>query len=221
MSEGYVYVLFNPSFLDLVKVGRTTRSSEERAAEISRPTGVPSPYIVAYEAFSNDCETLEAQVHASLEPYRVTKQREFFRIPLKETIAIVQGTASRVTPASGASPPKRSEELDITAELRAKYGSYLRPEITSVKIAQTRRACYLITASRPYPYALDQLIQKTDLGFISRGGDRPMFRPAQSVDENAQAFLNELDPYDLIMCTDLFTIEAAAEVAARFESRGA
>jgi len=221
MPPGYVYVLFNPSFLDLVKIGRTARSSEERAAEISRGTGVPTPYVVAYEAYAGDCDSLEAAVHAKLANYRIAKDREFFRIPLKEAITIVQQAAVAAREAEGIGGGPLPPELEISPRIRAKYGTHVRPEITSIRITQSRTGCYLLTTSKEYPHSLDELTLKTDLGFIVGEDAAPMFQPSRSLQENADVFLSQLSPYDLIMCTDLFTPEAAQEIADRYELGGA
>lgn len=48
---GYVYVLQNPAFPHLLKIGFTTRTPEERAEELSRHSGVPTPYRVVFSEF--------------------------------------------------------------------------------------------------------------------------------------------------------------------------
>lgn len=45
---GFLYVLANSAMPNMVKVGKTTRSSLERAEELSRATGLPTPFIVIY-----------------------------------------------------------------------------------------------------------------------------------------------------------------------------
>ncbi|PIY04238.1 MAG: hypothetical protein COZ20_06175 [Gallionellales bacterium CG_4_10_14_3_um_filter_54_96] len=49
-SSGYVYVLLNQSLPGCVKIGKTTRDTATRAAELSSATGVPTPFMVAYDA---------------------------------------------------------------------------------------------------------------------------------------------------------------------------
>ncbi len=90
-DRGYVYVLMNPSLQGLVKIGKTTKDPEERAAELSSATGVPTPFVVAYKLFVSDCSQAEAFVHAFLEKkgYRLTDNREFFNIPINEAIDAV------------------------------------------------------------------------------------------------------------------------------------
>src|SRR4051812_46236154 len=81
MSVGHVYVLVNPAFAGLVKIGCTGGSPEDRARQLSATTGVPQPYIVAYSANVVDMEAAEQRVHTLLESrgLRVTPNREFFQ----------------------------------------------------------------------------------------------------------------------------------------------
>jgi len=74
----------------LVKIGRTDRSPEDRAKELSS-TGVPSPFMVAYEHLVIDSRSAEAAIHAFLgsQGYRPSANREFFNISLKLAVSIV------------------------------------------------------------------------------------------------------------------------------------
>jgi len=87
-NPGWVYVLVNQSLKNCVKIGRTTTDPASRASEISSATGVPTPFIVAYEAYFNDCDSAESYVHALLESkgVRLSPNREFFSI--SSTVAI-------------------------------------------------------------------------------------------------------------------------------------
>jgi len=90
-DNGYVYVLMNPSMPNLVKIGKTKRKPEERAKELSATTGVPTPFTVVYDNYFEDCSKAEQHVHILLENrgYRVSKNREFFEIPIKDAINVV------------------------------------------------------------------------------------------------------------------------------------
>lgn len=72
----------------LIKIGRTARDPQSRAKELSAATGVPAPFVVAYDAYFKDCAKAEEFVHTRLETkgYRVSNNREFFTAPLKEVI---------------------------------------------------------------------------------------------------------------------------------------
>lgn len=90
-ENGHVYVLMNPSMSKLVKIGKTTRNPEERAKELSSTTGVPTPFIVVYDAYFEDCSKAEKHVHSLLEKegFRVSANREFFEIPIKTAVDAV------------------------------------------------------------------------------------------------------------------------------------
>lgn len=91
MSAGYIYVLINPAMPGLAKVGKTTRTSKERQLELSSATGVPSPFILAYEHPVANCHAAESWVHAELDRrgYRASESREFFTAPLHEIVSVV------------------------------------------------------------------------------------------------------------------------------------
>ena len=97
MSE-YVYILINSSLPGLLKIGKTSRTPEERAAELSQNTNMPTPFMVAYEEQIPDSTTAEKFIHEELknQGYRINDSREFFSIPLKEAIQIVSLVASHV-----------------------------------------------------------------------------------------------------------------------------
>lgn len=90
-DSGYIYVLINYSMENLVKIGKTTRNPEERARELSSSTGVPMPFIVAYDAEFHDCTEAENYIHKKLgeQGYRLLSNREFFQVPLKEVIKVI------------------------------------------------------------------------------------------------------------------------------------
>jgi DNA segregation ATPase FtsK/SpoIIIE-like protein len=88
MSE-FIYVLENPSMPGLVKIGRTERSVSERVIELSSHTGVPTGFAVVKEyAVANSFET-ERTIHERLSNYRVSDNREFFKIEAEDAIAII------------------------------------------------------------------------------------------------------------------------------------
>src|SRR5262245_15612596 len=88
MAEGFVYVLINPALSGLVKIGCTSSSAEERAAQLSASTGVPQPFVVAYSAAVPDMAEAERRVHRILEARgrRLTPSREFFQATSTEAI---------------------------------------------------------------------------------------------------------------------------------------
>jgi hypothetical protein len=77
--QGFVYILTNEAMPGLVKIGRTTREVDVRAAELWQ-TGVPTRFNVWAQERTPDCVQLEAFVHGDLKNHRVSRVREFFRV---------------------------------------------------------------------------------------------------------------------------------------------
>src|SRR5215213_1011676 len=90
-DAGYIYVLINPSMNGLTKVGKTSRNPEDRVRELSKVTGIPTPFILAFDVYLDNCSQAEEYVHMVLEQrgYRVASNREFFDAPLNEVIKVV------------------------------------------------------------------------------------------------------------------------------------
>lgn len=91
-QTGYIYILINPTLKGLVKIGKTSKTSEERAKELSSVTGVPTQFMVAYDEFFEDIDLAENHVHEVLKDmgHHVFPNKEFFDIPLKEAIAVIK-----------------------------------------------------------------------------------------------------------------------------------
>lgn len=119
MASGVIYILINPAFKDLLKIGKTTRTAEERAAEISNGTGVPSKFVVAYEDSVADCDLAERRIFKALEQYRYGNNREFFALKLKEAIPVVMQTVNQVN-AEIEGQLRVEEQRRAEAEARAK-----------------------------------------------------------------------------------------------------
>jgi hypothetical protein len=83
MSES-VYVLKNPSYLqDVLKIGGTAGSITKRANDLSRPTGVPTPFIPIMKIKTDNWRELEKSIHSYLHELR-TPNKEFFKISEEE-----------------------------------------------------------------------------------------------------------------------------------------
>ena len=87
---GYVYILENDAMPGLIKIGKTSRDSIERARELSATTGIPTPFKVAFELSSEKYEKLEREMHSRLADYRVASNREFFKYPVDRAINLLK-----------------------------------------------------------------------------------------------------------------------------------
>jgi hypothetical protein len=90
MQDGFIYIFSNPSYHNLLKIGKTTKTPDERAKELSSGTGVATPFKVEYEIQTSSFDKAEEIIHERLEKYRTNKKREFFELSLQEAISIVK-----------------------------------------------------------------------------------------------------------------------------------
>jgi hypothetical protein len=197
----------------MIKVGRTLRDSRSRARELFT-TGVPTPFQVAFEVFSDEYEKLEADIHQELHDFRVSCNREFFKYPLDKAITLLQKQNS---------PPASQESIfqaeDIFEALKQKYAPYLKPDIVAIRIVQPQGRVWLeITQEEEIGgYLRDQKITRTDLAFISDGDyGSHLFRPEDGVSVNAIKFVEDFDIYSIIMTSELFHESACKEINDKF-----
>lgn len=87
-DPGYVYVLSNPSMPGLVKIGRTARNPEVRAADLSGVTGIPTPFVHEFSLYVDEHAAVETEIHAALDAHRI-QGREFFRMTVGQAITNV------------------------------------------------------------------------------------------------------------------------------------
>lgn len=128
----FLYVLESTHLPGWCKVGKTTRSVEQRAAELS--TGVPGKLSVYAECPTNDCHEAEKQAHRALARYRNGPRDEWFRIPAKEATAIIR---DRVGVRARRSATVRSERalLALVATIAALIALILWPVVTASAVS--------------------------------------------------------------------------------------
>lgn len=83
----YVYIISNPSYDGLLKVGYTTREPEVRIRELFS-TGVPTPFEIEKIIVvpSGTGKEIEGLIHQELDEYRVNSRREFFKIEVDDVV---------------------------------------------------------------------------------------------------------------------------------------
>lgn len=93
-NSGFIYILTNPSLKNtFLKIGKTKRTPQERAEELSRATGVAMPFKVEHSRKFMDCNVAETLVHDSLKEYRSVSNKEFFEAPIHIAIQIIDNLA--------------------------------------------------------------------------------------------------------------------------------
>jgi hypothetical protein len=79
---GFVYIMSNPAFPDLIKIGKSKKDpTTDRVNELNQ-TGVPEPFKVEYYAFVSDENLLEKLIHENFKSSRPNKNRDFFSVSL-------------------------------------------------------------------------------------------------------------------------------------------
>jgi hypothetical protein len=91
---GFVYVLSNPAFPGLLKIGFTTRSVEQRITELNASTSVPAPFeLLGYYACQNPQKD-ERTVHLALDCCRAPG-KEFFSIKPEQAFNLLTEVLGR------------------------------------------------------------------------------------------------------------------------------
>jgi hypothetical protein len=125
---GVVYILTNQAMPGLIKIGRTTRSIEERLRELTRAPGVPVPFECFLAVEVRDAEKLEQALHEAFRDHRTNLKREFFNIAPDRPAAILKmfqlhDKASRdVTPKTDiVDTPEEQEALNRERQRRSNF----------------------------------------------------------------------------------------------------
>lgn len=112
-KEGYVYIMTNHAMADMVKIGMTKGSPEQRARDISG-TGVPGFWSVNCKLWVMDCRWVEWSAHRYFSGQRVDKSREFFKVEPQDAQVVIKHFADSLLdlmmPAKGAPDHASSEE---------------------------------------------------------------------------------------------------------------
>jgi hypothetical protein len=90
-GEDIIYIMSNPSFPGLFKIGYTGKEIDIRRKDLSKASGVPTPFRVEYTyRVHGRGMQLESEIHSKLKEYRLNNDREFFEIGLKQAIEAVK-----------------------------------------------------------------------------------------------------------------------------------
>lgn len=93
MNKGYLYISINPGLPEkLLQIGRSSRPPKR-----ANPKKLPSdvPYII-HDVQVTDSDKVETLVSKHLKKYRHRKHREYYNIPLKKAIQIINDSATQV-----------------------------------------------------------------------------------------------------------------------------
>lgn len=86
---GHIYILSTRSQPNLLKIGVTERSVEQRVREINSATGVAIPFGIRAVWRVRDAGSVERDIHRLLAEYRVRSDREFFEMDFRLALQLV------------------------------------------------------------------------------------------------------------------------------------
>ena len=98
-SEGYVYILTNPSFKeDWVKIGKSSRPVDVRSKELDN-TAVPLPFEIFATMKTSKYNEVEKLVHKTIDrltDLRIRQNREFFNVAPQVALDIFNDIANTI-----------------------------------------------------------------------------------------------------------------------------
>lgn len=131
MTEGYLYCLSNSSMPDLLKVGMTERTPEERLNEANSSSTFkpPTPYKIEFAKKVKNVREKERLLHKILERYRErpNQRREFFKVSLEEVkdlFDLLDGEVWEPT------LTEAEEEIQLLTQVKPKPMSIPKPQVT-------------------------------------------------------------------------------------------
>lgn len=89
-GDDIIYILSNPSYPGLLKIGYTRKEIGIRIHDLSKATGVPTPFKLEYIFKCTNGLELESEIHKHLKEYRPNNYREFFDIQLKHAVEAIR-----------------------------------------------------------------------------------------------------------------------------------
>ena len=184
MPAGFIYVLINPAMPGLAKIGKTTRNPTSRMAELSNATGVPTPFVLAFQQAVKECDQIEAQIHKDLEKegYRVSTNREFFNAPLH---VIVQ----KILHFSNSFQTNESESIQVPSKnLTITENDTLADELYELGISYQNGTDFILKNPRKAIKLFEQAAEAGSLQAAARAAS--MYRlGAQGIQKNAEKAL--------------------------------
>ena len=132
MHEGIVYVLKNPAFPNLVKIGITTRDEVQLRMSELYTTGVPLPFECVYAGKVENPKKVEGALHHAFSDSRINPSREFFDLDESQAIAVLKLISFEdVTPIL----KTELEKVDVISKKASKkYSKSRRPNLNFIEM---------------------------------------------------------------------------------------
>ena len=90
---GFIYIMSNPAFPNLLKIGKTSKDPTSNRINELNTTGVPYPFRCEYYALVTNHDLFERMVHKELNQFRTNENREFFEVDCSKVINLIRDKA--------------------------------------------------------------------------------------------------------------------------------
>lgn len=87
---GFVYFLSHPLMPNIYKIGFTDAHPQFRVDQLSASTSCPVPFDLAACFGCENAHSVEQQIHAELDAYRVNDSREFFKLTASHALHVLR-----------------------------------------------------------------------------------------------------------------------------------
>lgn len=117
--------------------------------------------------------------------------------------------------------------INFYDELQLKYKDYLKPQIISIVMIQSKDDVYLETTEfEIVESGLEKYtVKRINLDFISdineyTGEEEIYFDPKNSIENNVKKFIDDFSPYSIVNTMDIFHEEACKKISAKYNAFG-
>ncbi|MBW9173379.1 hypothetical protein [Clostridium estertheticum] len=113
--------------------------------------------------------------------------------------------------------------IDFYSNLKLKYKEYLKPEIVSIVMIQSKEAVYLESIEIEITKGgfEKQIVRRINLDFIADDEvDEDFFNPKDTIENNVRKFIDEFSPCSISNTTDLFHDEACEKIIKKYKTFG-
>jgi hypothetical protein len=148
-STGWMYVLENERMPNVLKIGFTKNSVQERVAELSSSTGVPLPFVCVYLCRVRNPAAVERSLHQQLAQRNAGK--EFFEVSLETAIIAIEDVAER-------------QNAELIEQWRHPKYAMASPTQVTYRSTATTRSPEVTAPASPAP-----AITRRPLGEIAKG----------------------------------------------------
>lgn len=108
-SPQYVYILYNKYCPFVYKIGKTERTPQHRARELSGETGTPGKWEVGHQWVVDDCHAMEKLIHNHFKQFRISPRNEHFEFKGMSIEHVAEKISLFLN--MGGESPKRAAEI--------------------------------------------------------------------------------------------------------------